>query len=131
LASGKLLAEAKQIALGARQQRLKSRAALNERLLAEITAVHFEQIKAIDARRCIPPVQQRKEIRLAVTACGNQFAIVALALFGRLLLALRAAVLIQASENLHRCRLMHRNKRHDHSITSSRRGREAFSLNVG
>jgi hypothetical protein len=44
---------------------------LNERLLAEIAPVQFEQIEAIHARRDMPPVQQGEEVRLAVPAGGD------------------------------------------------------------
>jgi hypothetical protein len=54
---------------------LKSCAPLNERLLAEIAAVQFKHIEAIDACRHMPAVQQGEEVGLAVTACGNQLAI--------------------------------------------------------
>jgi hypothetical protein len=54
---------------------LKSCAPLDKRLLAKITPVQLEEIEAIDARRRIPPVQQRKKVGLAVAAGGNQLAI--------------------------------------------------------
>ena len=57
------------------QQRLKSRAPLHERLLTEIASVQFKKIEAIDARRRMSPVEQRKKVGLAVTACSDQFTI--------------------------------------------------------
>ena len=75
LGVGKGLAEANDVALGALQYRLKSRAPLDERLLAEIAPVQFEQIEAIDARRHMPSVQKREEVRLTVTTGGNQLAV--------------------------------------------------------
>jgi hypothetical protein len=44
------------------QQRLKSRAPLHERLLTEIASVQFKKIEAIDARRRMSPVEQRKKV---------------------------------------------------------------------
>jgi hypothetical protein len=50
-------------------------APLNKRLLAQIARVQFEQIEAIHARRHMSTVQQRKEVRLTLAACGNQLAV--------------------------------------------------------
>jgi hypothetical protein len=47
---------------------LKSRTPLHKRLLAEIVAVQFKQIEAIDARRHMSPVEQYKKVGLTVTA---------------------------------------------------------------
>ena len=54
---------------------MKSRASLRERLLAEIASVQLKQIDAIDAYRQMSPVEQCKKDELAVTGCGNQFAV--------------------------------------------------------
>jgi hypothetical protein len=54
---------------------LKLCAPLHERLLAKVAAVQFKEIETIDARRVMSPVQQRRKVRLAVTAGGDQFTV--------------------------------------------------------
>jgi hypothetical protein len=60
---GEAIAKSQQVAFCVRQQRLQPRASLHERLLAEIAAVQFKQIEAIDARRHMSPMQQREKVR--------------------------------------------------------------------
>jgi hypothetical protein len=58
----------------ARQQRLQSRAALHDGLIAKIAALHFRQVEAIDAHGDVPAVQQGSEIRLTMDVADDQLA---------------------------------------------------------
>ena len=73
MASGKVLAEPDQIAFGALQQRLS--APIDERLLAEIAPIQFEQIEALDAHGHVSAIEQGEEVGFAPLACGDQFAV--------------------------------------------------------